>query len=68
MFLPPFFVECHPGDGDAGLFLYNEAQRRHDLVSAPKAATRFLFELIARLQELGTVAMIDVRAYAKHIP
>jgi hypothetical protein len=52
---------------DAGLFLYNEAQKRHDLITAPKAATRFLFELIARLQELGTVAMIDVRAYAKHI-
>jgi len=30
-----------------------------------KAATAFLFELIARLQDLATVPMIDVRAYAK---
>ena len=30
-----------------------------------KAATAFLFELIARLQSVATVAMIDVRAYAK---
>jgi hypothetical protein len=29
-----------------------------------KAATAFLLELIARLQELATVPMIDVRAYA----
>jgi hypothetical protein len=31
----------------------------------PKAATAFLFELIARLQTMATVPMIDVRAYAK---
>jgi hypothetical protein len=31
----------------------------------PQAATAFLFELIARLQELATVPMIDIRAYAK---
>ncbi len=31
----------------------------------PKAATAFLFELIARLQTIATVPMIDVRAYAK---
>lgn len=30
-----------------------------------KPATAFLLELIARLQELATVPMIDVRAYAK---
>lgn len=30
-----------------------------------KAATAFLFELIARLQEKATVPMIDVRAYAR---
>ena len=29
-----------------------------------KPATAFLFELIARLQEMATVPMIDVRAYA----
>ena len=31
----------------------------------PKAATAFLFELISRLQEMATVPMIDVRAYAE---
>jgi hypothetical protein len=30
-----------------------------------KPATAFLLELIARLQDLATVPMIDVRAYAK---
>lgn len=30
-------------------------------------ATSFLFELIARLQELGTVPMIDMREYEKHL-
>lgn len=30
-----------------------------------KAATPFLFELIARLQAMATVPMLDVRAYAK---
>jgi len=30
-----------------------------------KAATAFLLELIARLQDSATVPMIDVRAYAK---
>jgi len=36
-------------------------------VAAPetKAATAFLFELIARLQTCATVPMIDIRAYAK---
>lgn len=34
----------------------------------PRATTRFLLELVARLQELGTVPMLDVRAYAAHIP
>ena len=30
-----------------------------------KPATAFLFELIARLQSIATVPMIDIRAYAK---
>lgn len=34
------------------------------LTAMPRAATAFLFELIARLQEMATVPMIDVRAYA----
>lgn len=35
------------------------------LTPMPKAATAFLFELIARLQEMATVPMINVRAYAE---
>ncbi|MGN6366473.1 DUF6602 domain-containing protein [Asticcacaulis taihuensis] len=34
------------------------------LSSIEKPATAFLFDLIARLQEMATVPMIDVRAYA----
>ena len=37
----------------------------HRVIPLGKPATAFLFELIARLQELATVPMIDVRAYAK---
>jgi hypothetical protein len=35
------------------------------LIPEKKAATAFLLELIARLQELATVPIVDVRAYAK---
>lgn len=38
---------------------------RYVLVPHAKAATAFLFELIARLQASATVPMIDVRAYAR---
>jgi len=38
---------------------------RHVLTPRPKAATAFLLEFIARLQSLGTVPMIDTRAYAR---
>lgn len=34
-------------------------------VAGKKPATAFLLELIARLQELATVPMIDIRAYAR---
>jgi hypothetical protein len=37
----------------------------HVLAPQGKLATAFLFELIARLQALATVPMIEVRAYAK---
>jgi uncharacterized protein DUF6602 len=47
-----------------GIFTY-ESRGPHILVPRGKPATAFLFELIARLQELATVPMIDVRAYAK---
>lgn len=51
---------------DAGMFWRSE----NDFLLQPasRAATRFLFELIARLQELGTVPMLDIRAYAHQIP
>jgi hypothetical protein len=42
-----------------------DANGYHTVVPQGKPATAFLFELIARLQELATVPMIDVRAYAK---
>lgn len=35
-----------------------------EVASVDKAATRFLFELIAQLQAIGTAPMLDVRAYA----
>jgi hypothetical protein len=37
----------------------------YDLVPTKAAATTFLLELIARLQTLGTVPMVDVRAYSR---
>jgi hypothetical protein len=37
----------------------------HTVIPQGKPATAYLLELIARLQELATVPMIDVRAYAK---
>lgn len=37
----------------------------YTIVPQGKPATAFLFELIARLQASATVAMIDIRAYAK---
>jgi hypothetical protein len=39
-------------------------QKNYKITAQGKAATGFLFELIARLQESATVPMIDVRAYA----
>ena len=47
-----------------GLF-GNDAEGNYTISTQPKAATAFLFELIARLQTMATVPMIDVRAYAK---
>jgi hypothetical protein len=37
----------------------------HSTTVSDKAATMFLLELIARLQSLATVPMIDIRAYAR---
>jgi hypothetical protein len=47
-----------------GLF-GSDAEGNYTISLQPKAATAFLFELIARLQSMATVPMIDVRAYAK---
>jgi hypothetical protein len=52
---------------DSGMFAL-QADREFALMPSSRAATRFIFELIARLQELATVPMIDVRAYARHVP
>lgn len=47
-----------------GLF-YREDLGGYVLVPHKKAATAFLFELIARLQSSATVSMLDARAYAR---
>lgn len=51
---------------DAGWFVRRE-DGEYELHAVDKAATRFLFELIALLQGIGTVPMLDARAYAKMI-
>lgn len=53
---------------DAGMFAFDVASESYVLSAASRPATRFIFELIARLQEAATVPMLDIRAYAKHIP
>ena len=47
-----------------GIFMC-DADGCHLATPLTKAATAFLFELIARLQTCATVPMIDIRAYAK---
>jgi hypothetical protein len=47
-----------------GIFLC-DSDACHAISPLKKAATAFLFELIARLQSCATVPMIDIRAYAK---
>jgi len=51
---------------DSGWFNLR-AERDYELHAVDKAATRFLFELIAQLQAIGTVPMLDTRAYAAMI-
>ncbi len=48
-----------------GHFDFDAQDSAYNFHTTDKAATAFLFELIARLQVLGTVPMIDIRAYAK---
>jgi hypothetical protein len=45
--------------------MFYRAEDRFVVIPEKKPATAFLLELIARLQELATVPMIDVRAYAR---
>jgi hypothetical protein len=47
-----------------GMFVC-DANGCHTIMPQGKAATAFLFELIARLQSSATVPMIDIRAYAR---
>ena len=47
-----------------GYFRFIPENKEYEISCIDKAATAFLFELIAQLQSLGTVPVIDVRAYA----
>jgi hypothetical protein len=61
--------EKHEGQLDLGcvaahgIFLRDEKER-YSIVPQGKPATAFLFELMARLQAMATVPMVDFRAYA----
>lgn len=46
-----------------GHFQYDDKNASYDMHNEAKAATAFLFALIARLQFSGTVPMIDIDAY-----
>jgi hypothetical protein len=48
-----------------GIFMKNDG--KHVIEADQRAATAFFLELIARLQSIATVPMIDVRAYAKFL-
>lgn len=56
---------------DLGCVASHGVIRRTERGTVPKkcdhAATVFLLELIARLQQLGTVPMLDMLAYARHL-
>ncbi|WP_425337337.1 DUF6602 domain-containing protein [Hyphomicrobium denitrificans] len=69
----PLMDALSAGDGDKRLdigcvaahgFFWCDAHGRHTATPGETAATAFLFELIAQLQAVATVPMIDVRAYA----
>lgn len=48
-----------------GSFIWDKEQHEYHVNEATTAASKFLFQLISRLQFSGTVPMIDVLAYAK---
>ena len=50
-----------------GVFGFNAATGTNDHTCSSCATTKFLLELIARLQMLGTVPMMDVRAYSRWV-
>lgn len=52
---------------ETGWFEHKKPDQEFALHESARASIQFLFELIAKLQELATVPMLDVRAYAKHI-
>jgi hypothetical protein len=49
-------------------YFASRSENDYEVSAAPRSSTRFLFELIGRLQDLGTVPMLDIRAYGAHIP
>jgi hypothetical protein len=71
----PMMDALHDGDDEGrldlgcvaahGYFSRNAETGNYEVHDGGKAATAFLFKLIARLQFSGTVPMIDVDAYAK---
>lgn len=68
------YLEGGEGDGrldagcvaDAGHFWFNPVSG-YELAQATKPVTRFLLELMSRLQAVATVPMIDMRAYAEKL-
>jgi hypothetical protein len=50
-----------------GVFGFDGSKGINFCAASSSATTMFLFELIARLQSLGTVPMMDVRAYSRWI-
>jgi hypothetical protein len=70
----PLLQALHVGDEDSKLDLgciaahgifQRDPKGAYSITPERKPATGFLFELIARLQSVATVPMMDVRAYAK---
>ncbi|MBX3306484.1 MAG: hypothetical protein KF751_10595 [Nitrospira sp.] len=51
-----------------GIFRLDTKAGIYQITPRKHAATAFLFELIASLQSIATVPMLDVRAYAKWLP
>jgi hypothetical protein len=50
-----------------GIFEFDDDTKTNIRTASARATTKFLLELIARLQSLGTVPMMDIRAYSRWI-